>query len=184
MYLTWVILILCISGKDSSSSSSQPEIVTVPERIVTISAKNSLSPSSSISDLIPQTFTPPIVTVHGAGKQLGNGEFRDPVTGSQKPYTQFGVPSDGAVQQLGSSELREPALPGGADNYFDYGKATERSFMGEYNLDESRRIPPALPRDRFEIEPEDKTTAQGQALPARFQGIHKVSIVFNIKLSN
>ena len=146
----------------------------MPERIVTISAKNSISPSSTISDLLPQTFTPPIVTFHGAGKQLGNGELREPATGSQKQTTHSGTTSDEGGKQL-ANESRVPTVPGEA-HYFDYNKGAERSFMGEYGLDESNRIPPALPRDHFEKEPEEKLYGQCQTLPTRFQGIHKVSI--------
>ena len=166
-----------VSGKDSSSSSSQPDIVTIPERIVTISAKTSLSPSSTISDMGPQSFTPPTVTFHGAGKQLANIETigqsvsneGNPLTGTPPTVT-----SSEAGKQVETGQKREQGPSVRDDRYFDYGTAVERSFMGEYTGNESQRIPPALPRDHFEKEPEDKIQAQGQTLPTRFHGLQKV----------
>jgi len=52
-----------------SGGSSQPDIVTVPERIVTVSAQNSVSPSSSASDPVVKDTNPP-VTFHSAGHRL------------------------------------------------------------------------------------------------------------------
>ena len=69
---------------------------------------------------------------------------------------------------------KEPGLADGEEKYFDY-KSVERSFMGESISDESRHIPPALPRGHFEREPEDKDKGQGQTIPARFQRFSKVS---------
>ena len=166
-----------VSGKDSSSSSSQPDIVTIPERIVTISAKTSLSPSSTISDMGPQSFTPPTVTFHGVGKQLANIETigqslsneRNHLTGTPPTVTSY-EPG----KQVETDQKMEQGPAGGDEKYFEYGTAVERSFMGECTGNESQRIPPALPRDRFEKEPEDKIQGQGQALPTRFQGLHKV----------
>lgn len=60
---------LCFLARDSSGSSSQPEIVTVQEKIVTVTAKNSLSPASSLSDLVTKS-TPPSETYHSVGYKL------------------------------------------------------------------------------------------------------------------
>lgn len=163
--LAFLFFFFCFTlGKDSSSSSSQPEILTVPERIVTVSAKTSLSPSSTISDLGPQTFTPPLVTEHSAGKQLGRGMHVEP------------------GQKLAADECkkitqpREPLAADEDEKYFDY-KSVERSFMGEYTQNESRRIPPALPRGRSEKEPEDKMQGEGQMIHTRFQRAYKVCMM-------
>ncbi|XP_052767112.1 protein TALPID3-like isoform X2 [Mya arenaria] len=63
------IEIITTHAPDMSSGSSQPEIVTVPERIVTVSATNFVSPSSVISDPVTKTTTPP-VTYHSTGYRL------------------------------------------------------------------------------------------------------------------
>ena len=69
--------IIYILAQDSSRSSSQPEIVTVQERIVTVSAKNSLSPASSISDFVTKT-APPVESCHSVGFKLRDDKgFQD-----------------------------------------------------------------------------------------------------------
>ncbi|KAL4237540.1 hypothetical protein ACF0H5_002254 [Mactra antiquata] len=64
------IEIVTAHAPDASGSSSQPEIVTVPERIITISAQNSVSPASSVDDLVTKTTAPPPVTYHSASHKL------------------------------------------------------------------------------------------------------------------
>ncbi|XP_053401553.1 protein TALPID3-like isoform X2 [Mercenaria mercenaria] len=61
--------IITAHARDTSGSSSQPEIVTVREKIVTVSAKNSLSPASSVSDIVTKT-APPIESYHSTGYKL------------------------------------------------------------------------------------------------------------------
>lgn len=58
-----------ITAQNSSLSSSQPEIFTVRETIVTVSAQNSASPSSSVSDR-DTMGTPPKETFHSAANRL------------------------------------------------------------------------------------------------------------------
>lgn len=63
------IEIITAHAPDSSSSSSQPEIVTVQERIVTVSAKTSVSPVSVASDRVTSSI-PPVETYHSTGFKL------------------------------------------------------------------------------------------------------------------
>lgn len=62
-------IINVLPAQDNSESSSQPDIVTVRETIVTVSAQNSASPSSSISDPVPMA-TQPVETIHSAALRL------------------------------------------------------------------------------------------------------------------
>lgn len=95
----------------------------------------------------PQSFTPPTVTFHGAGKQLANIETigqgvsseGNPLTGTSTTVTSYE-----AGKQVETDQIREPGPSGEEERYFDYGTAVERSFMGEYTGNESQRIPPAL----------------------------------------
>ena len=97
----------------------------------------------------------------------------EPAVSSKSGQEPIAGPSHMAYEYGKSEGYREPALDNREEKYFDY-KSVERSFMGEYTSDESRHIPPALPRDHFEREPEDKMEGQG-TLPARFQRFSKVS---------
>ena len=64
-------IIHSISAKDSSASSSQPEIITVPERIVTVTAKDLGSPASTVSLGMEGTkVSPPLVSYHSASHKL------------------------------------------------------------------------------------------------------------------
>ena len=98
---------------------------------------------------------------------VSNKSNQEPVAGFSQTTDEYGK----------AAETRDQVVASGEEKYFDY-RSVERSFMGEYTQDESRHIPPALPRDHFEKEPEDKMEGQGQTLPARFQRFSKVSMIF------
>ncbi|KAK3597345.1 hypothetical protein CHS0354_034588 [Potamilus streckersoni] len=78
-------------GHDSSSNSSQPEIVTVPERIVTVSARTSVSPSPLGRDNDSLVNTPPAL-------EWQQDRYRK----LESPYAAYGHP--GQVESHASIE--------------------------------------------------------------------------------
>lgn len=95
--------IITAHARDTSGSSSQPEIVTVRETIVTVTAKNSISPSSSISDIVTKS-TPPLETLHSAGYKLRDDK---------------GSLDEGKGKTLDDSSMIPPALSRQQDNNDD-----------------------------------------------------------------
>ncbi|XP_052275900.1 TALPID3 protein-like isoform X2 [Dreissena polymorpha] len=111
--------IITSHAQDTSSGSSQPEIFTVPERIVTVSATNSASPSSTLSDGSLHALPPP-VTFHSAGFKL-----RDDVGNS----------GDDKAKSLDDSNIIPPAL---SRNVL---RGDEDNYSGKYNSDDIKPNP-------------------------------------------
>ncbi|XP_033735933.1 protein TALPID3-like isoform X2 [Pecten maximus] len=79
----------CLNVSESSRESSQPEIFTVPERIVTVSARTSLSTDASLSDTGPieqdEKRIPPMLSArYQLGSKMNGGVLQQgaPVEGS------------------------------------------------------------------------------------------------------